>query len=319
MRSESTIAVASQLGDTLNRQLLECVPGLQLHSIATGAPQGPDPNIEVLLAHVFPADPDSPLRQMPAGWPFGLRWVQLISAGVDGYPHWFLKGPQVTTARGVTAEPIAEFVVAAMLAAVKHLPGIWITRPQDWRHTPLPMLRDSTLGLVGIGAIGQAIATKALALGMKVKAFRRSDTPLPMPGLERVATLEELMSQCDHVVLAAPATDETKHMICERTLAHAKLGLHLVNVARGSLVDQEALRHALDDGRIGHATLDVTEPEPLPAGHWLYKHPRVRVSPHTSAISPYSTQALIEKIAGNLERYRHGEPLADLFDPRLGY
>jgi phosphoglycerate dehydrogenase-like enzyme len=273
----------------------------------------------VLLAHLFPNDPDSPLRALPAGWPYGLKWIQLVSAGVDGFPRWFLEGPIVTTARGVTAEPIAEYVLAVLLSAVKQLPALWVKQPQDWSHRRLTMLRGSTLGLVGFGAVGQAIAAKLQPLGVFVKVLRRSAVTALPTGMERIESLEALFEQCDHVVLAAPATPESRHMVDAGILSHARPGLHLVNVARGSLVDHDALLDALDAGRLGAATLDVTDPEPLPQDHPLYRHPRVNVSPHTSAISAYSSAALLDKFVRNLEAYRRGAPLEDVFDPSRGY
>jgi phosphoglycerate dehydrogenase-like enzyme len=130
-----------------------------------------------------------------------------------------------------------------------------------------------------------------------------------------VPSLEALLSTSDHVVLAAPATPDTRHLIDGQALAHAKPGLHLVNVARGSLVDQDALLSALDQGRLGRASLDVTEPEPLPTGHPLYTHPKAFLSPHTSAISPLQQQELAARFAENLARYERGEALIDEIGP----
>ena len=155
------------------------------------------------------------------------------------------------------------------------MPRLWIDGPEHWKHSMLGMVRDTTLGIVGVGPIGLALATKALALGMRVQALRRSDTALPVPGIERATSLGAMFAQCDHVVLAAPATRETQHMVNAEVLAQAKRGLHLINIGRGALIDQEALLIALDAGAIARATLDVTEPEPLPASHWLIGHLRL--------------------------------------------
>jgi phosphoglycerate dehydrogenase-like enzyme len=319
MGQDGRLVVATQLDGSMQRKLQSRLHGVEWRTIPRGAPASLDADVEVLFAHVFPADPDSPLRQRPQGWPYSLRWVQLVSAGVDGYPEWLLEVPLVTTARGVTSEPIAEFVLAVLLAHAKRLPHLWIDRPDDWQHTSLAMLRDSTLGLVGFGAIGQAIAAKAQALGMRVLAHRRTDSPLPIPNVERAETLQALFSRCDHVVLAAPATAESRHMIGDEVLAHAKEGLHLVNVSRGGLVDQDALLRALDSGRLAGATLDVTEPEPLPAGHPFYSHPKVKLSPHTSSISEWSSEALVRKFEQNVERFTRGETLGDIWEASRGY
>ena len=168
-------------------------------------------------------------------------------------------------------------------------------------------------GLVGIA---QAVAITALPL-MLVRALRaRSASPLPE--VERVRDLAELVASADHLVIAAPATPETRHLIDAAALARVKPGLHLVNVARGELVDQEALRAALDDGRVGLASLDVVHPEPLPAGHWLYTHPRVRLSPHVSWSMAGPFDLLIEPLLENLRRFRSGQALQHQVDRRRG-
>src|SRR5690606_11871055 len=140
-----------------------------------------------------------------------------------------------------------------------------------------------TLGIAGYGAIGREVAKRAQALGMDVLALRRGGAAVaPDTGVRAVASVEDLLGASDHVVLALPITPQTRHCINARSLAHAKPGLHLVNIARGALVDQPALLQALDSGRLSGATLDVTDPEPLPEGHALYHHPRVHLTPHVS-------------------------------------
>lgn len=113
-------------------------------------------------------------------------------------------------------------------------------------------------------------------------------------------------------MVAAPLTEATRHIINRDVLGSAKPGLHLINIARGGLLDQEALLEALDNGQIGLASLDVTEPEPLPDGHPLYSHPRVRLSPHTSAISTNSRNEIADTFLANLERYVSGIELSNL-------
>jgi phosphoglycerate dehydrogenase-like enzyme len=120
-------------------------------------------------------------------------------------------------------------------------------------------------------------------------------------------------------VLVAPSTPHTRGILDQRAFADVKPGLHLVNVARGSLVDLPALRAALDDGRVARATIDATDPEPLPAGHWLYGHPRVRLSPHISALGEISRQAAEWIAIENLRRFQHGEPLIGRVDPAERY
>lgn len=134
----------------------------------------------------------------------------------------------------------------------------------------------------GFGAIGSALAIRAQALGIRVIATNHSGKPFYVPGVERAKSLPALFAESDHVVVAAPATAETHHLVDAQLLSHAKPGLHLINIARGSLVDEQALIAALDAGQLERATLDVSQIEPAPANHPFYSHPKVRLSPHVS-------------------------------------
>lgn len=301
--------IVSQWGEAADRALRSRLPGVDLRSVARGELRELPERPFILLALPFKADPALEGRA-PAAWPGALRWAQLASVGIDNYPRWLLDAPLVTTANGTSSEVIAEFALACILAANKSLPERWISGPGDWRLSAAPPLRGSVLGLVGYGGIGQALAAKAIALGMRVIVFRRSAAPAA--GVEVVTDIGALLARSDHVVLAAPGTPQTRHLVDREALRRAKPGLHLVNVARGSLVDQQALLEALDDGRVGRASLDVTDPEPLPAGHPFYTHRRVRLSPHTSAISEAQQEALVEKFLRNLERFRAGMVLEDV-------
>ena len=144
---------------------------------------------------------------------------------------------------------------------------------------------------------------------MHVKALRRTDTPSPIPGVEIVTSIDELVADADHIALAAPATARTNHLIDADVLTKVKPGVHIVNIARGALIDQDALRVALDDGRVALATLDTVDPEPLPAGHWLYSHPQVRLSAHVSWYTPEMQRASVEIFVENLGRFLRNEPL----------
>ncbi|WP_335339804.1 MULTISPECIES: NAD(P)-dependent oxidoreductase [unclassified Sphingobium] len=193
-----------------------------------------------------------------------------------------------------------------MLTVTKNLPALWIDSAERWQRQWVPMVAGSALGIVGFGDIGRELTSRALAFGMTVSVLRKSTDPLP-DGVHRAADLEELLATCDHVVLAAPATEQTRHMINAETLAKAKPGLHLINVARGSLIDNKALLRALDAGKVGHATLDVTDPEPLPKEHRFYTHPRVRLSPHTAAASIDMMNKLAKQFVENVKRFSCGE------------
>ncbi|MEY2568184.1 MAG: hypothetical protein QOE35_2713 [Actinomycetota bacterium] len=249
-----------------------------------------------------------------------VRWVHVLAAGVDKFPLDQAGDRIVTCSRGASAPAIAEFVLATMLAFEKQLPDVWASEPPEhWNLAGLGGLRGKTLGLVGVGAIGTEVARRALAFDMGVMAHRRTDAPLPLPEMRRTSSLPELLSQSDHVVVAAPATPQTHHLLDADAFAAVNPGVHLVNIARGALVDQDALRSALDDGRVARASLDVVDPEPLPAGHWLYAHPKVRLSPHISWSSPGTIERTVELFADNLRRWREGRPLHGVVDVAAGY
>jgi len=315
--------VLSQWGVPLDSRLRAAWPELQLLPQDAGALAGLPPQARVLLARPF--SPAQRARPAPPGWPFGLRFVQLISVGVDAYPRWLLDTPglAVSTAHGSSSQTIADFVLAQLLRVQLRLDARRAQHAGQWRFTEAPALAGARLGIVGFGGIGQALAAKALALGLQVSALRRSEWPpeaaLPLAGVQRAHSLAQLLAESDHLVLAAPGTEQTRHLINADTLALAKPGLHLVNVARGSLVDQDALRAALDSGQLGWASLDVTEPEPLPADHWLYSHPQVWLTPHTCAISPQVQDTLAGQLVGALQALQRGDAAPHPVDLARGY
>ncbi|WP_052914330.1 NAD(P)-dependent oxidoreductase [Protofrankia coriariae] len=244
--------------------------------------------------------------------------MHTVSAGIDSYPSWLLSAPVVTCSRGLHATQISEWVVTALLTGARQ--SSWVTAPVTFpRPTPGALLAGSTLGIVGFGEIGHAVARRALALEVDVVALRRRDRPSPVDGVRLLPDLAGLLAVSDAVLLSAAATPETHHLINETTLRQVKPGVHLLNIARGTLIDQEALRTALDDGRVRLASLDVTGPEPLPADHWLFAHPQVRISPHISGWAPDLERAIARRFHENLLRYRSGQPLIGLVDPTVGY
>ncbi|AKK00965.1 D-isomer specific 2-hydroxyacid dehydrogenase family protein [Pseudomonas sp. MS646] len=318
----SPLVIASQLdtefNDVIRQRLAQAHPGARVLDVPAGVPSDLPADVGVLLARPINVRgyqaPDTP----PPGWPYGLNWVHVVSSGIDFYPQWLFDGPPVSTSRGSAAENIAEFALAAIFAAAKHLPDIWV-HDSHWNFTALTPLKGSTLGILGFGAIGRSLATKARALGINVLALRQSTAPFEVKGVEAAEGIHDLFARADHLVLAAPLTDATRHIVNPAVLASAKPGLHLINVARGGLLDHAALLEALDSGAIGLASLDVTEPEPLPDGHPFYTHPRVRLSPHTSAISSNSRHEIADSFLANLERFLSGATLQNLANVQRGY
>ncbi|GLQ55629.1 NAD(P)-dependent oxidoreductase [Devosia nitrariae] len=316
-----TLIIAHQYGERLASSIVERLPEgvtfTALGATADTAWQVPM-EAEVLLINqesaVVGLHKD---MSQPPGWPFHLRWVHLRSTGLDKYPDWLFTAPRVTVTRGGYSVPISEFVLAAMLAFAKDIPRVWARSRTDWHQHRLAGLEGRTLGIVGFGAIGKAIARRALAFDMTVIGMRRSPGPSGVAGVD-IVPLDDLLRRSDHVVVCTPLTDETRGMIDARAFAAMKAGAHLLNVGRGPVIDSEALRLALDCS-LGGATLDVTDPEPPPDGHWLYHHPKVRVSPHISGSSPETKGRITAFFLENLERYRRGEELLGLVDRTLRY
>ncbi len=250
----------------------------------------------------------------------GVRWMHLPGTGIDAWPRPLLQGRTVTCARGVSAIPIAEFVLGTILAFEKRFPETWLTTPPEhWNVADLGELADKTVALVGFGGIGSAVARRVLAFDARVRALRRRPDQPVLPGVEVVTDLEDLLASADHLVLAAPATPATVGLLDDAAFAAVRPGLHLVNIARGSLIDQDALRAALDDGRVARASLDTVDPEPLPGEHWMYTHPQVKLSAHVSWASPRAFDRMLAAFGDNLRRYVAGEPLEGIIDPEEGY
>lgn len=313
-RDGSAVTVLAHLagfGDLMIPALAAAVPDAEFVQVTPGAPP-PVPG-EILLTL---------LNDRPDLGPVvtdDVRWIHVLGAGVDGFPIEVVGERLLTCSRGASSVPIAEFVLAEMLAFEKKLPDSWITAPPErWNVADLGGMRGRTLGLVGIGAIGTEVARRALAFEMEVLATRR-DLSKPAPAGVRVVPLEEVLGRADHLVITAASTPGTRHLLDARTLGMLKAGVHVVNIARGALIDQDALLDALDRGQVAMASLDVVEPEPLPAGHPFYSHPRVRLSPHISWSAPETARRTVELFIENFRRYRAGQPLEGVVDTAAGY
>ena len=309
--------IGSQLDSAFNQQLASSL----LHGGVARDLQvsafSPQDLSELNGAEVLLVTPQNWPQEKPAGWPFKIKWIQLASSGIDFYPKWLFEDVRVTTSRGATSLPIVEYVLAALFRQHKQLGSVQIHAATDWQRRNVPLLAGSTLGIVGYGSIGQLLAGYAKALGIRVLVLKRHDSAVD--GIEQVHDINSLIAQVDHLVLAAPATPETHHLINASSLQYAKPGLHLINIARGSLIQQDDLITALNSGLLSHATLDVTSPEPLPAGHALYQHPKVTITPHTSATASTVLPAVLEQFKDNLLRYLNGEPLLNQVDVSRGY
>ena len=257
------------------------------------------------------------------------RWAQSGSAGVDRYitiPELMSRDEIVlTNMKGMYGPVIAEHVFAMMLTRARNLPHyLDAGRRGEWDRSgagAMGSLQGGTMLVVGLGGIGSEIAMRADAFNMRVLATARTERPAP-PYVDVLGTapdLDTLLPQADVVVLAVPLTDETRGMIDRETIARMKDGAWLVNIARGAVVDTDALVEGLDAGKIGAAFLDVTDPEPLPEGHTLWNRENVLITPHVAARAELSLERRQALMLENMRRFAGGEPLLNVVDKEAGY
>jgi phosphoglycerate dehydrogenase-like enzyme len=249
-------------------------------------------------------------RQLP--YLRGLKVVQAPFAGVDTFLPLLPPGVTLCDAQGVHDIPTAEWTVAVILAMQKQLPfyvgqqreGNWSSRRQGEQ---IDEVAGKTVLIVGYGSIGRAIESRLTPFGPRfVRVARRA-----RDGVSPVTQLDELLPQADIVVIITPLTAETRHLMNGDTIARMKPGALLVNASRGEVVDTDALLQALNDRRI-RAAIDVTDPEPLPAGHPLWKAPNLLLTPHTAGFTPNFLGRLLKLASDQAERFARGEPLLNV-------
>jgi phosphoglycerate dehydrogenase-like enzyme len=260
-----------------------------------------------------------------------LVWVQAQSAGVDRYrsiPE--LVGTEkivLTNLRGVHGPAIADHVFAMLLALTRDLPVHLANRAEGkWSREGSGVLKPialqgRTLLVVGIGGIGTEIARRGHGFGMRVLATRRGSDPAPA-FVERVgkpADLRAMLPEADVVAIAVPLTPETERLFDRAAFAAMKPKSYLVNIARGKVVDTDALLEALGSGKLAGACLDVTDPEPLPKDHALWKLPNVVITPHSASVAELTEERGWALFRENLRRFDAGEPLLNVVDKRAGY
>jgi phosphoglycerate dehydrogenase-like enzyme len=251
----------------------------------------------------------------------GVRWVQLSSAGVE---QWLTDGAidadrRWTSAAGAYGETVADHALALALAGRRRLHEC--ARADSWsRELEGRPLFGCTVAVVGAGAIGRALIRLLEPWGCRIVAVTRSGRDVEGAAVSLPASkLDEVWPQADVVVVAAPATDATRHLVGAPELARFRSDAWLVNVARGTLVDTDALADALAAGRLAGAALDVTDPEPLPDGHPLWREPRALITPHVANTDDIRRRTLADFTRENIRRYAAGEELRGLIDPERGY
>jgi phosphoglycerate dehydrogenase-like enzyme len=261
-----------------------------------------------------------------------LRWIHSPAAAVHQllFPELVGRDIIITNGRDVHGPVVAEHVIAVILALAKKLPQAsrfqhrraW-GQEELWNSRPHPReVAGATLGLVGLGTIGRNAARHASGLGMRVIAVREHPEKARPEGVEQVfatSQLDRLLAQSDYIVLAAPVTSATHHLIDAAGLATMKPEACLINVGRGQLVDEGALVQALCDSKIGGAALDVFVEEPLPSSSPLWGFENVLITPHTAGLTEKQWERQYAVVAENLRRYLHHQPLLAVVDQQKGY
>jgi D-3-phosphoglycerate dehydrogenase len=267
--------------------------------------------LEQAEAVVWVGQPDE-LPELPAS----VKWVQLPSAGIESWIERVRDTPGVrfTTAAGAYAGQVAEHALALLLAGIRGINQY--ARAWSWDpHSSDGTLAGSTVAVIGAGGIGRELIRRLEPHDVKILAVTRSGRDGTIP-VERIG---EIWGQADHFVVCAPATEDTQHLIGAPELWVMKSHSWIVNIARGSLIDTEALVQALASGIIGGAALDVTDPEPLPNGHPLWAAPNALITPHVANPAPAMARDLAKRVAENVRRFAAGEDLLAPVDLRAGY
>ncbi|MFB7893653.1 D-2-hydroxyacid dehydrogenase [Microbacterium sp. NPDC056044] len=252
-----------------------------------------------------------------------LRWVQTMAAGGGSQVRAAQLEPRelervaFTTSAGVHGGPLAEFAVFGVLAGAKDLPRL--AAQQRWRRWTsrwaMKQVSDMTILVLGLGGIGRETAHKLQLLGARVIGFSRSGDGAPEGTVgERIERLGDHLPQADAIVVTLPGTTATESLLGDIVFDAVKPGVIVVNVGRGTVIDEPALTRALADGRVGFAALDVFAVEPLSGESPLWDHPNVLVSPHTAALDPREERRIAELFADNAGRLLDGRPLRNVVD-----
>lgn len=259
-----------------------------------------------------------------------LRWIAFWSAGLDGKvgPAMLERKLLVTNASGVHAPNIAEQVLGWMLAFSRQFPTYWAEQEAcRWNRsaaTRMSELSGQTLGIVGLGHIGEAVAQRAHAFGMRILGAERaprgrSEQPGIIDSIVPAGALGDMVGECDHICISVPHTQQTHRLFDGPMIARCKRGAYLYNIARGGIVDEAALADAIRSGHIAGAGLDVFETEPLPAESPLWSLPGVLITPHVAGVTPHYFARASELFARSLEDFLDGRQLPNRYDPDRGY
>jgi len=325
------VLVTTSIDEECLRQIITVSPRIKLTDVShlARAEKSGDlsykKGLDTLLAQAEVVYGFRPPKNVVARAP-KLKWYQAMSAGVDRFLDNELRQSSVimTTVSGMHATPISEFVLELMLMFVKQAPLCFrLKQERQWIDFTPAVLRTKTVGIVGLGSIGREVARLAKAFGMRVITTRRSTKRVARARYADILLPREqlpyLLSESDFVVLTLPLTSETNKLIEEEELRTMKPTAYLINVARGNIVDEEALIRALGENWIAGAGLDVFADEPLPTENRLWELPNVIFSPHVAgATEDYNIRAT-ELFCENLRRYLNGKKLLNVVNKKKGY
>lgn len=310
------------IAQEIEPRVREIAPDITIvHTAKDGAADGDLEDAEALLRWM-----SKPAFQRVLGAAPKLRWIHSISAGVDSVlvPELQDRDIVVTNSSGAHGIPISEFVLAIMLAHTKRLRELAALTPENaWprgRDLQLGELRGTTALVLGLGNIGREVAKRAVAFGVRVYGNRRH--PAPVEGVARVVGEHEwrdLLPECDFLIICTPLTSQTRGIVDADAFNRIKQGAYMINIARGQIIETEALIAALESGKLSGATLDALPEEPLPADHPLWRAPNVWITPHISASSPHTHERSLDYFFENLRRFVAGEELMNVVDVEAGY
>lgn len=296
---------AENFGHVYERKLGARFPGLNIDCAEHHEQVGPYIEATDILMTFSPFMADHVVRDARQ-----LKWIQVLGSGVDGIVNLpsLRRDVLITSGRGVQATPVSEAAFSLMLALSREMPRMIANQSaRRWERWPSQTLRGRTLGILGVGQIGEELAGKARGFGMRVVGI--SSATRAVEGFDRMysrAQLHEAVRELDYLVLLTPHSPETHHIIDDRVLRQMKPGAFLVNVARGGIVKEADLASALRDNVIRGAALDVFHEEPLPSDNELWSLPNVIISPHLGGLNSSYPESILPLLTENIELFLAG-------------
>jgi len=314
--SNPKVLIGSRQEPEVEAMLKDAPPEAGIHFLLPGERLGDHvSDVEILYGHIGEADFSKAKT---------LRWVQQPHAGVEGFMYPAFKASDVilTNCRGLYGRQIAEHAFALLLSLTRDIPDhLEFMKRKHWERLPSIELAGMTMGILGLGGIGRAIATRAKAFEFNVIAVdpESIDKPDIVEHLGKLDWLPELMSRANVVMVCCPSTPETHKLLSHKEFARLPDGSYLVNVSRGRIIDEEALIAALRSGKLAGTGLDVTYTEPCPPDSPLWTEPNVILTSHSAGASQHIHTRAMRLFIDNLHRYVKGEPLVNVVDKQRGY